>query len=304
VTQRTVGRRALFVGAGGIGVLAVLGGTGYALVDHGVLPGKGELDQLTGGCDASDAGITYGPPGSAVSGSFRSRARGTTVGWTISYPPGHGTRADLPLVLALHGYGGNHTRPLGPRPCADLLGARIDGTPLPPMAIAAADGGSGYWHAHPGDDPMAMLVEEFLPMCRRRGLGHGPVGVTGTSMGGYGALLLAEEHPGLVAAVAAVSPAVWTSYDEAHAANPGAYLGPADFAAHDVVSHAAALAGIPVRVASGADDPFHGDVERLVAALPAGATTVFPTGCHDADFFSAQAPPSLAFVGARLGARR
>ena len=38
-------------------------------------------------------------------------------------------------------------------------------------------------------------------------------------MGGYGALLLAEKNPELIAAVAAISPAVWTTYSEARAAN-------------------------------------------------------------------------------------
>ena len=41
-------------------------------------------------------------------------------------------------------------------------------------------------------------------------------------MGGYGALLLAEKYPGLISAVAAIGPAVWTSYGQARAVNPGA----------------------------------------------------------------------------------
>lgn len=44
-------------------------------------------------------------------------------------------------------------------------------------------------------------------------------------MGGYVALLFAEKYQALIATVAAVSPAIWTSYDQARAVNPQAYSG-------------------------------------------------------------------------------
>ena len=121
------------------------------------------------------------------------------------------------------------------------------------MALVTVDGGDGYWNPHPGDDPMAMVTGELIPRCRRLGLGRAPrrIAVMGISMGGYGALLLAEKYPDLFAAVAAISPAVWTSYPQARQANPGAYASAAAFAAGDVVTHAAALGRRPVRVASG-----------------------------------------------------
>ena len=91
----------------------------------------------------------------------------------------------------------------------------------------------------------------------------------GISMGGYGALLMAEKHPDVFAAVAAISPAVWTTYAEAEGANAGAYSSAADFAANDAVTHARALARIPVRIASGLSDPFHPGVVALAADLAA-----------------------------------
>ena len=90
----------------------------------------------------------------------------------------------------------------------------------------------------------------------------------GISMGGYGAILLAEKYPETFAAVAAISPAVWTSYSEAHAANAGAYASSADFASDDVVTHTSALENVAIRVASGDEDPFHSGVEALARALP------------------------------------
>ncbi len=57
---------------------------------------------------------------------------------------------------------------------------------------------------------------------------------------------------------------------------------------------------VPVRVASGTDDPFHPGVEALVKALPADAVVDISAGCHTAPFFLAQEPPSLAFLGEHL----
>jgi hypothetical protein len=102
------------------------------------------------------------------------------------------------------------------------------------------------------------------------------------------------------AAVAAVSPAVWTSYPQARQANPGAFASAAAFAADDVITHAAALGRRPVRIASGHDDPFYPGVQALARALPAGAVVAFGPGCHDASFFVAQEPPSLAFLASHL----
>ena len=178
------------------------------------------------------------------------------------------------------------------------LALHVDGRPLAPMALVAADGGDGYWHAHPGDDPMAMVIDELIPLCQARGLGRlpQPIGVMGISMGGYGALLMAEKHPQLFAAVAAISPAVWTTYAEAEGANAGAYSSAADFAANDAVTHARALARIPVRVASGSDRSLPPGVVALSGGCRPAPWSTSPPGCHTGPFFRAQEPPSLAFL--------
>jgi pimeloyl-ACP methyl ester carboxylesterase len=108
---------------------------------------------------------------------------------------------------------------------AQAVALRPGGRPLTPMAMVTVDGGGGYWNLHPGDDPMAMVIGELIPRCQRLGLGRPPrrIAVMGTSMGGFGALMLAERYPRLFAAVAAVSPAVWTSYPQARQANAGAF---------------------------------------------------------------------------------
>ena len=300
-------RRFLRYALGGVVVAAAAGTAGFELVSHGVLPGKSELDQLDGACAVPAADLAgYAPPGPQHSGTFYSAARQTSVGYTIAYPPGHRQGDRLPLVIALHGFGGNHTDALSGLSPAQAVALKPGGTPLPPMALVTADGGGGYWNPHPGDNPQAMLVDELIPLCQRAGLGAGTgrIGVLGISMGGYGAILLAEKYPHLIGAVAAISPAIWTSYAEAKSANAGAYASAADFAQDDAVTHAAALVKTPVRVAAGYGDPFYPGVQALARALPESAEVYFGGGCHTGPFFNSQEPPSLAFLARHLTSRR
>jgi S-formylglutathione hydrolase FrmB len=306
----TVTRRRLLAGIAGMATVAAGGIFGTELVDHGVLPGKSELDALDGACDLPVTSLeTYVAPGPEISGHFWSKARNRNVGYTIGYPPvpmsGQPGKRELPLIIMLHGFGGDHDHALAGLTPAQAVALRVGGTPLPPVALVTVDGGDGYWNPHPGDDPLEMLVTELIPLCQRQGLGRPPhrIGVMGISMGGYGAILLAEKHPKLISAVAAISPAIWITYAEARSANPGAYASAADFAADDAVTHVPALRNTPVRVASGYDDPFYPGVRALAKALPPGAVTAFGKGCHDNSFFTWQEPASLAFLASHLTTR-
>jgi predicted esterase len=305
-SRRTFIRNGLVTAA----VFTAAGAVGAELIARGTLPGRSVLDKLDGACSVPAPPVPHGTPGPSLSGTFYSAARRRPVGYTIAYPPGHRPGDELPLVVMLHGFGANHADALaGVSPAQALaqglapgLAPGPGGRPLAPVALVTVDGGNGYWNPHPGDDPMTMVTGELIPRCRRLGLGRPPrpVAAMGISMGGYGALLLAEKYPRLFAAVAAISPAIWISYPQAAAASPGAYASAAAFAAADAVTHAAALGRRPVRVASGYADPFHPGVQALARALPGGAVTVFGPGCHDASFFAAQQPPSLAFLAGHL----
>jgi predicted esterase len=302
--SRVTRRRVLVWGLGTVAACVGAGALGTELVSRGVLPGHQVLLDIEGACAVPVSKLVDSRLGPAFSGRFFSHARRRTVGYTLAYPPGHGPGSDLPLVVALHGYGANHTDVLSGMSPAQALALELDGAPLPPMALVTVDGGGGYWHSHRGDDPMGMVVDELIPMCRARGLGRPPqlVGIMGVSMGGYGALLMAEKHPQLFAAVAAISPAVWTTYAAAAGANAGAYSSADDFATNDAVTHAGALAHTPVRVASGSSDPFHPGVVALAKVLPAGSVVVISKGCHTGPFFQSQEPPSLAFLAHHLTA--
>ena len=282
--------------------MVVAGAAGLELVSRGVLPGKQLLDQIDGACSVSAPALSFAALGPSESGRFYSAARHRDVGYTIAYPPAHRPGDSLALIVMLHGYGNDHATALFGMTPAQALALRIGGAPLAPMAIVTVDGGDGYWNPHPGDDPMAMVVDELIPLCQRKGLGAAPhqIATMGISMGGYGALTIAERNPGLVSAVAVISPALWTSYSQAHAANAGAFASATAFANGDAIAHADSLQGIPVRVASGVDDPFNPGVEKLVSVLPSGSTVVFASGCHTDPFFLEQEPPSLAFLSSHL----
>ncbi|MEO9180576.1 MAG: alpha/beta hydrolase-fold protein [Acidimicrobiales bacterium] len=294
LTRRTV----LTWLASGIGVVAVAGVTGLELVEHGVVPGKQTLDELDGGCAVASTTLSFAPLGPAISGNFSSKARNRSVGYTIAYPPGHHVGDELPLVVMLHGFSNNHKTALFGMSPAQAVALTNHGARMNPVALVTVDGGNGYWNPHPLDDPMAMVVDELIPMCQRRGLGRGDNGIRmmGISMGGYGALAIAERNEGLVSSVAVISPAIWTSYDQARAANLGAFASEQAFDDGNVITHASKLSRVAVRMASGIDDPFHSGVVTLAKEFPPTANVVFSSGCHTEPFFIEQEPPSLRFV--------
>src|SRR6185436_14839165 len=185
-------RRVLTLGLAPVAVLACAGAGGAELVSRGVLPGRSLLEELDGTCSVPAPPLDFAPPGLSADGTFYSAARRRIVGYTIAYPPGHRRGDELPLVVVLHGYGGNHANALAGMSPAQAVALKSGGRPGFPMALVTVDGGGGYWNPHPGDDPMAMVVHELIPRCQRLGLGRPPrrVAVMGISMGGYGALLL------------------------------------------------------------------------------------------------------------------
>src|SRR4029079_7344488 len=108
-----------------------------------------------------------------------SRPRRRSVGYTIASPPGHRRGDELPLVVVLHGYGGNHANALAGMSPAQAVALKSGGRPgsamaRSPMALGTVDGGGGYRNTQPGDDPMAMVVHELIPRCQRLGLGRAP----------------------------------------------------------------------------------------------------------------------------------
>lgn len=236
-----------------------------------------------------------------MSGSFVSAARaGIEVGWTVAYPPGASASATLPVCVALHGRGGDHTWPFAGLGLQYFLADAVTARDIPGFALAAIDGGDATnWHRRQsGDDPLAMITNELLPLLAARGLSTARIGLWGWSLGGYGALLLASAlGPQHVAAAVAASPALWDALD---ATGPGTFDDEADFTANNVSSRHAQVESVPLRIDCGRDDPFATPVRRLRAALqptPAGGLSA---GCHDEAFWARRAAAQIDFLGPHL----
>lgn len=242
-----------------------------------------------------DAVASAAPAATYVTDSFISAARGGAVtNWAVARPPDQ--TAPLRPVILLHGKDSSaHTvMSMG----AEQFLADAVRAGLPPFAIAAVDGGNGYWHRRAsGDDSGAMVLDEFLPLLAEQGLDISRVAFLGWSMGGYGAMLLGSRlGPARTAAICAVSPALWTSPG---AAAPGAFDGAEDYEANSVWG-LRALDGIPLRIDCGFDDPFASATEQFIAQLPTPPAGGFSAGGHNASFWSSQLTPELSWVAPLL----
>jgi len=283
------------------GVLAAAAGVagGIGIVE-GALPGRPQLQRMYG-LNGPPGEVPDVEPGPVLSGTFVSRHRlGERTGWALARPPGdHGP---LPLVVALHGRGWDHSNPMGPRMGIPQFLAQAVERGVPPFQVATVDGGHTYWHPWPtGEDAGAMVVDEFLPLLHRRyDVPVERVGLMGWSMGGYGALRLgAELGPERVAAVVAASPAVWRDPDDA---SPTGFSSRQEYEELTVFGDQERLADIPVMVSCGTGDPLYREVEAYVDGFPDDAelTSAFEPGAHDADYWRRLLPAQLAFLGSRV----
>jgi enterochelin esterase-like enzyme len=295
-------RRTLIRGTAGLLGLGALGAvTAYELAEHQVIPGKGAIDRRLGRCNASVPAIPAGTAtGPRVQATFASARRGRTVSYRIAYPPGFSDTAKLPVAILLHGFTGNETTEVeGSRYPEYLSMAIAAGTQ--PYALAGVAGGNGYWHPHPGDDPLGMIFDEFLPVLRARGLTTDRVAVLGTSMGGFGAMLCGLTQPDRFATVVASSPAFWRSFSEAQKVNPGAFDSEADWQRYgNVMSRSSELDRLPLRIYVGTADPFQPAIAALRDKLTNPAMVVMSTGCHDNRLWEHYAPEQLRLIGAAL----
>lgn len=240
------------------------------------------------------------PTGQLLTGSFRSAAMRATTGWSLAYPHGSSSSARLPLLLTFHGRTGDHRDAFDVNHYDRFLTAAVR-SGVPPFAIASVDGGDhSYFHARAdGTDPERMILQELLPMLARRGLKTDRIGLHGVSMGGYGALLLAERlGPARVAVVAADAPAIWQRWQDSA---QGAFDGEQDFADHDVLTLSSTLYDVPTRITVGSDDPFRPGVTAMLKRLPSAESEIAP-GAHNATWWRHAAPKQLAFIGQRLPA--
>jgi enterochelin esterase-like enzyme len=274
--------------------------TGASAVGLGAGAAYYERHRLEDTLDPPHGRVPGGSTGPQRSGTFLSVARRRTVRWEVAWPPGSRPGDRLAVALVLHGRGDDSRAAFGAQGLQHFLGAAVRaGTP--PFALAAIDGGDHtYWHARAdGDDPQTMLTQEFVPLLSRMGLRGDRFALTGWSMGGYGALLLAARTPGRVLAVATDAAALWQRPGDTA---QGAFDGPADFARNDVFTMAYRLSGLPLRLSCGRSDPFAGANHALVTALPS-AQHNFPRGGHDIGCWNTMRLADMTFLGEHLSVR-
>jgi S-formylglutathione hydrolase FrmB len=289
-------RRGVLLGAAGLAVVACAGG--YELIQDGTLPGKYQLAELTGACGAPPPGPA-GPLPSQRVVSFYSAYRGRQVRMVTLVPARAAARGRLGVVVALHGADSDALA------LAGQVGPAMASAHASGLAVICVDGGNTYWHRRAdGDDPVGMIMREVLPRARAAGLDTTRIAAVGESMGGYGALLLAEMF-GAVTALAALSPALFGSYADASDADGTAFDSQADFARNNVFARVQALRRVPVWVACGSDDPFEAETVAFRTRLAAVTGRPVPggilPGCHDDAFWARNLPAALRFIAAHLG---
>jgi pimeloyl-ACP methyl ester carboxylesterase len=276
-----VTRRRFLTRAGG----AVLGGTAAVLVGAD----RWWRDGGPGPSPDHRAPVSGRP---VVEGTLASVAMGRTVATAVVRPP----QPERGVVICLHGRGGDHRQAFDSMFLHDVVAEQEA-----PLALVAVDGGpTCYWHPRAdGTDAMSLVLDELLPEIDRV-IGAGlPLAVMGWSMGGYGALLLAERATDRFVAVAAASPALFARYEDA---TEGAFDGEADFAAHDVFAGRGALAPLTVRIDCGESDRFITQSRRFAAGLPGPDHGSFSPGHHDAAYWRSIAPHQIRTIVSALDA--
>jgi pimeloyl-ACP methyl ester carboxylesterase len=274
-------RRALI---GGAGAAAAVGAIGVVAVGP-----KAVLHRV--GLDVSPDHRVPASGWTIVEHRIDSRAMARSVDWAMCEPPG-GAKG---VVVCLHGRNDDH------RAAFDSIHVHDVAADLGyPLAIASVDGGAdSYWHPRAdGTDALTLVLEELLPAIDASLGAELPRAILGWSMGGYGALLVAEHAPAAFTAVAAASPALWLSSDEF---SPGAFDGPEDFEAFDVFTGSAKLAGLAVRVDCGTSDGFVHAARRFAEQLPEPNLGSFSAGYHDAPYWRSIVPAQLGTIAHSFG---
>jgi pimeloyl-ACP methyl ester carboxylesterase len=134
---------------------------------------------------------------------------------TVYLPPGYeqsGKR--YPVIYFLHGFGGDHNFPRG----IELLDFAIAKQRIRPFIFVVPNekttyGGSffsnsvhfGNWEDFTSFDLVSFIDKKYRTIAKKESRG-----ITGHSMGGYGALKIAMHHPDIFGTVYAISPGALT----------------------------------------------------------------------------------------------
>lgn len=273
---RRVSRRTAIRALAGLGVVGV-GTAGYLAARNGTIPLPAALSQHV--VDQGPAGVIPDvPPGTEKVEPLYSSSRGQNIDFYTAIPDGHGDGAGLPVCLVLHGASATAADFPGFGFGRFLTDAVRRG--VAPFVLAGATGTRG-WEPGGGDDAQQMVRQEMPGWCADRGFDITRMVVWGWSLGGYGALRLAEDVPGFVRAVAAFSPAVQRG--------------------DSVFRNVDALRGTAIGLWCGESDGFYGEVRALQDALPEpAAIAAYDLGAHTRKYWNRVTPAAFDFIAARL----
>jgi S-formylglutathione hydrolase FrmB len=257
------------------------------------------------------------------SGSFRSAALGRDVSYVVDLPPSYDASPQrrYPVVYALHGLfegpGFWERRGLAP-----ILARLRESGAVPEFLVVAVDGGNSFFVNGKGGLYEDMLTKDLLQHVEatyRVAPGRSGRALLGISMGGYAALHVAFEQPGLFAAVATHSAML---LEQAPSAEQGAgrwhmaafqavFGNPIDaalWAANDPLAWArkADPKVVPALYFDcGTEDRYglatgNRDLHRILEERGVAHTFELAPGDHGYEFVRARLERSLALLGAAL----
>ena len=156
------------------------------------------------------AGLAHAQGSRLETGEIATKLAPGPAKYTVLFPPGYDKSKPLPLLLMLHGGGGDNGFLNRMKGIIDAAWAAGD---LPPVVVVTPDvGRSLYMDYRDGSQKWeTFIVSEMVPELRKRyGLASGPskTVVTGVSMGGLGSLRLGFDHPEMFGGLAAMEPGI------------------------------------------------------------------------------------------------
>ncbi|HEY1539724.1 MAG TPA: alpha/beta hydrolase-fold protein [Solirubrobacteraceae bacterium] len=229
---------------------------------------------------------------------IRSRFVHRTLPQTAAIPVGAGATGRRPLLVFLHGRGGDGNESNSNSAFYDAL--RKLGTRAP-VVVFPNGGVDSYWHKRASGDWERYVLDEVIPQAVKR-LHADPhrIAIGGISMGGYGAYEIARRRPAEFCAVGGHSAALWL---QAGGSAAGAFDDAEDYARNDVLALARARGRAPWGKAAlwldgGTEDPFRAGGEAFARALR--IPMHHWRGGHDSDYWHAHYTTYLRFYADAL----
>ena len=256
-----------------------------------------------------------------------SKVLGHTVNYCVVLPPSYDSDKErkYPVLYFFHGLGDNE-QTFVHGGAFNLVQDLWERKQIGEFLIVTPEAGATFYiNSHSGKVRYEdFLVQEFFPAIEARyriSAGRSNRGVSGASMGGYGALHLAFRHPELFGAVSAHSPALIEQIPAVASPSAGSSVrsrvlgetfgSPPDAAFWDrnspiTIAKKANLAGLKIYFDCGDQDDygFEAGAKALDKVLSARKIPheahIYP-GRHDWQYFAEHLPESLQFQSRAFG---